>query len=125
VSRAESGYRPLQLGLAVVFCAGLFVPGLAMLDGSKWLSDPAAQVLAAAGVEDRLLPVAGMAIAVAAIAGGQFVFMVLVADELCPDAPMLVSGFLRFIVAVTVWGGLVVAALCGFGAVWWVEQFPW
>jgi len=125
VSRTGSGGRSWQLGLAMVFAGGLFVPGLALLDGSRWLSDPATQVLLDVGVKARVLPVAAMASAVAAMAGGMFVFMVLVADELCPDAPILISGFLRFVVAVTVWGSLVVAALCGFGAGWWIKYFPW
>lgn len=45
------------------------------------------------------------------IAGSQFLFMFLVADDLCPDAPMVVTGFLEFFAAALALGSLAAAAV--------------
>jgi len=56
-------------------------------------------------------------LAVLCMAGGVFVFMVLVADELLPDAPLAVRGFLKTFVGVVWCLALVVSGWLGIGMV--------
>ena len=56
------------------------------------------------------------ALGVASIAGGEFLFLFLVTDELCPNAPMVLSGFLKTFFGLVFWLALLaVAALLVMG----------
>jgi len=46
---------------------------------------------------------------VASIAGGEFLFIYLVTDELCPNAPMVISGFLKTFFGLVFWLALLAA----------------
>ncbi len=50
-------------------------------------------------------------LAIALVAGAQLVFMVLVADVACPDAPMVITGPAKLIAGVITWGSLLAAVV--------------
>ena len=83
--------RWLRIGGGCVWAAALLLAGWWL-----WQQGPTA---------GRLAPSSGLAVslavslAVMATAAAQYVFMALVADDLCPEAPMEVTGFLKLVAA--------------------------
>lgn len=95
--------RWLRLGLVMFWTAALLMAGV-------WLVRAPAEALTligplAFGGDLRVTDAAFFA-AVAAISGSQFLFAFLVADDLCPQAPMVLRGFFELFTAVLALGAL-------------------
>ena len=96
--------RPLRLGLGYVWSASLLLFGL-------WLWEQRTEVVLPlmgwAGTGDlRTWEQIVRGFAVFATAGAQFVFMFLVADDLFPNTPLMISEFLEFFSATLALGSL-------------------
>jgi hypothetical protein len=78
--------------LGSVWAAGLLIAGLFLL---SLVSRSAGGLLSTLSDDLPFLKHAAAWLALAAICAAQFVFMVLVADVLCPGASMVVTGFLK------------------------------
>lgn len=100
--------RATRLLLCTFWAGSMLLCGLwIMMNGdrvamelSPWLLDD----------PERMVRVIRMT-AIGLIAGAQFLFMFLVADDLCPDAPMLVSGFLELTMTALMIGAMSIAGL--------------
>ena len=92
-----------------LFAAILLSGGLILLDPRWTQSQPELEWLA---VWVGPWPASGavyLGLAIALIAGSQFVFMLFLADDACPDAPMVVTGILKAVVGLFTWASLVAA----------------
>ncbi len=89
--------RPLRLGLGALWAAGFLGAGLWIVSGVPQL----------AGRPQPLPPALLGGLTVLAMAGAQFIFLVLVADELCPRAPIRVKIVCKLTAGCVTW-----AALC-------------
>ena len=91
--------RVLRISTGCLWAGGLLLVGLWLWGQPLSFTDGDAM---AAGYLEVILMVL-------LIAAGQFIFMVFVADVLCPDAPMVVTGLLKGIAGATGWIALVVS----------------
>lgn len=89
-SRTWIAMRWLRLGLVMFWAAALLLAGL-------WLIHAPAEATMLIGPlawsGERRTADAVFFAAIAAISGAQFLFAFLVADDLCPQAPMVLRGF--------------------------------
>ena len=93
--------RVLRLGMGYLWAACLLLSGM-------WLWGQ--QATLEADVPNELIWLG----TVWTITAAQLVFMVLVADDLCPVMPMVFIGFLKRVTGILWWGVL----LCGAWLVW-------
>ena len=100
-----------KLVSATIFASLLFWAGRALLDLQVIQSAPMGDLFILLGIEEAVAGGLCLALAIAAMAGAQFVFMTSVADEVCPDAPMVGTGLLKFAAAVACWGAILAAVL--------------
>ncbi len=95
--------RALRIVLGYLWSVVLLLIGV-------WLWRHHAEIIAGLGGVLGDDPVVLMRLArcasVFAVSGGLFVYMFLVADDLCPNAPMTLSGFLRFFTGTLAMGTL-------------------
>lgn len=90
--------RPARLVLGTLWAAGFLVFGLVM-----WAAPVDVGALAGA-----VSPALIRTLAILAVAGAEFIFMVLVADEVCPRAPLTMKIALKLTAGSVTW-----LALCG------------
>jgi hypothetical protein len=108
--------RALGLSLGCAWAAGLLLLAMGMWDQPGDF----AQVLGAIlGVGAAAVGPLLRTLATLAAAGAQFIFICLVADEICREAPLLLVVFLKTLTAGVAWGALLVAAW----QVWHLEAF--
>ena len=106
--------RPLRLALGYVWALVLMLIGL-------WLWDQRGQPVfdhtGWLGVADPVIcSQVARSLSIFAIAGGLFVFMFLVADDLCPKVPTIISEFLEFFA-----GTLAIGSLLWAGWLTWTR----
>lgn len=95
--------RALRFSLGYVWAAALLLFGLWVWQHRAGLSTG---VQGWAGVDHASIDAVIRCVAVFGVSGGFFVFMVFIADEVCPKTPLLVGGALRFFAGAMAMGAL-------------------
>jgi len=99
----------------VFWAASLLLIGLLLLDWQIMTSNPATSLIVLLGQGLQLGQSLCLCLAIMLIVGSQLVFMVLVADEACPDAPMVITGPAKLATGLSAWGSLVAAIITLLG----------
>lgn len=113
-SEAFGARRCRQLA-GVFWAASLLLIGLLLLDWQILTSNPATSLFVLLGPSWQLGKNLCLYLAIMLIVGSQLVFMVLVADEACPDAPMVITGPAKLAIGLSAWGSLVAAIITLLG----------
>ncbi|MCE9590783.1 MAG: hypothetical protein K8S99_09700 [Planctomycetes bacterium] len=95
--------RIARLSLCSFWAGAMLLAGLWLLTHRRYIAAEMLRWLAGDPVHTvRMIHFTGTGL----IAGAQYLFMFLVADDLCPDAPIVLTGFLELFTAVLALGSL-------------------
>ena len=104
---AVSWARRCRRPAGAFWAAALLLIGLLLSDREILASNPVTSLFVLLGRDLQVVRGLCLCLAITAILGSQLVFMVLIADEACPDAPMVVTGPLKLAAGLLAWGALV------------------